>query len=487
MSHWFDGFSQVHRFELTPSADGSHVSEVTYNSRHTCDEVIEVVRKTGELGKISFGQKYDPCQSFFKKVMSSYTAATAHDPSDPTDANVGVTIKANLPVKGHVAGEEAKAKTMQTLWTKTDTAQMQLLDPKTLEVKEFMRHQVMNPSLKGPFAAAHLRTDPVTGDWYNFNLELGRLATYRIFRVSASTGEAEVLATISGADIKPAYIHSFMITENYILFCIYAAHLTKNGLAVLWYRNMLEAMEFDPKKKNIWLVIDRKGDKGVVGVYESDPFFAFHPVNAWEQPSEDDPSKVDIVTDIPVLPNIDILTRFYYNNLKSTSPTALKYVGDNEQHARASLTRFKIPSVGNDTVSISGKRGKVEQVSKAAVEESPELPTFDPRLACKPSRYIYGICDRGKSTFVDGLVKFDSQTLTSKLWSEHAHSPGEPIFIPNPDGTDEDDGVCLSVVLDGRGGKSYLLALDAKSFEEVGRAELEAVVSLGFHGSHVPM
>ena len=66
----------------------------------------------------------------------------------------------------------------------------------------------------------------------------------------------------------------------------------------------------------------------------------------------------------------------------------------------------------------------------------------------------------------------------------HAQSPGEPIFLPDPQGKDEDDGVLLSVVLDGTKGKSYLLCLDAKSFEEVGRAEMESVVAFGFHGTH---
>ena len=66
----------------------------------------------------------------------------------------------------------------------------------------------------------------------------------------------------------------------------------------------------------------------------------------------------------------------------------------------------------------------------------------------------------------------------------HAQSPGEPIFLADPDGVDEDDGVCLSVVLDGTKGKSHLLVLDAKTFEEVGRAEMEVVVPFGFHGTH---
>jgi torulene dioxygenase len=65
-------------------------------------------------------------------------------------------------------------------------------------------------------------------------------------------------------------------------------------------------------------------------------------------------------------------------------------------------------------------------------EDSMELPTFNPLFATKPSRYVYDCSDRGESTFLDGLVKLDTQTRTAKHWNVHAHSPGEPIFVPNP-------------------------------------------------------
>ena len=51
---------------------------------------------------------------------------------------------------------------------------------------------------------------------------------------------------------------------------------------------------------------------------------------------------------------------------------------------------------------------------------------------------------------------------------------------------DEDRGVLLSAVLDGIGGRSYLLCLDARTMREVGRADVDGVVGFGFHGCHVP-
>ena len=487
VSHWFDGFAQTHRFVLSPPKDGSYITDITYNSRHTCSELVDEVCKTGQMGRITFGQKHDPCESFFKKVMSSFRAISASEPKGFSGVNIGVTIRPNMPLQGHPSDKTTKkdANGIDNLWLKTDSPTMQAINPTTLEPTDVARYPKLDPSLKGPFTAAHSRTDPVTGDWYNYNLDIGRVATYRVFRVSASTGETKILATISGGDVQAAYLHSFMLTEKYVVLCIYDAYYAKGGMKVLWTKNMVEAMEFDSTKKNIWLVIDRLGDKGLVGIYESEPHFAFHPVNAWDEPSKTEPGKFDIIADVPAYENLDVLKRFYYENMKGTSSSALDYVGEHKEYTRAHITRFKLPGVGAATVSVTSKHGQVERVFQGTSANTPELPTFNPNYACKPSRYIYGVSDRGNSTFLDGLLKFDSETQIAHAWSVHAQSPGEPIFLPNPEGKDEDDGVCLSVVLDGTKGKSYLLCLDAKTFEEVGRADMDSVVTFGFHGSHV--
>ena len=440
---------------------------------------------------ITFGQQQDPCESFFKKVMSAFSAATSDGGKGASEVNVNVTVKANLPVSAELAG---KAKTQQsdgkaspkidTLWLKTDNATLQCVNPTSLEPIAAARQPQLHPDLKGIFTGAHSRTDPTTGDWYNYNLGVGRQSTYRVFSVSAKTGETTILATLSGGPIRAAYLHSILLTENYVIICIFNAYHVKGGAKILWTRNLLDAMEFDPNKKNVWLVIDRRHGRGLVGIFESDPFFAFHPVNAWEMASKTEPGTVDIVADIPVYPNLDVLKRFYYHNMKGTAPGAREYVDGKGESSKPSLTRFKLPGVGSTTITPTSTPGKVATLFTAAKEDTPELPTFNPHYATKPSRYIYGVCDRGNSTFLDGLIKYDTETQTSVARVRHAQSPGEPIFLADPNGKDEDEGVCLSVVLDGTRGKSHLLVLDAKTFEKVGRAEMEVVVPFGFHGSH---
>lgn len=88
---------------------------------------------------------------------------------------------------------------------------------------------------------------------------------------------------------------------------------------------------------------------------------------------------------------------------------------------------------------------------------------------------------------IDGLVKTDAVKGTSLFWEQDKHTPSEPVFIPTPgDGLDEDDGVILSVIFDGIRSTSYLICLNARTMEELGRADVERPVGLTFHGVHMP-
>jgi carotenoid cleavage dioxygenase-like enzyme len=67
-------------------------------------------------------------------------------------------------------------------------------------------------------------------------------------------------------------------------------------------------------------------------------------------------------------------------------------------------------------------------------------------------------------------------------WSQAGCFPGEPIFVPNPQGREEDDGVVLSLVLDFAHSRSFLLILNAKTMTELARAETPHAIPVGLHG-----
>lgn len=391
----------VHRFQIIPSAESTSPTRVLYNSRHTCDPLIEKMKKDGSHSQgFSFGQKRDPCQSFFGKVQSVFTP-------QEYDANIGVTLSVNFPGLPSAGGEKASG--IQSLWAKTDANALQRLDPETLDPIGFARQGVLHPELKGPLSGAHSKSDPVTGDVFNYNLAPGATTTYRVFHASASTGKTKIIATIT--DAPGAYLHSIALTENYVILCVWAGHYAWGGAKLIWEKNMLDSMmPLDPSKPTQWYVVDRKNDKGVVAKFNGSPFFCFHTINAWEEPSTSDPSKVDVVVDLSAYENLDILKKFYYKNLLSSSPGAREYTGDKGASTRANLNRWRLPSV-NKSSSSFGKAVLDFSVPKA---ESCELPTMNPRFITKPSRYIYGAIDRGKSTFMDALVKVRIPIISTK-------------------------------------------------------------------------
>jgi torulene dioxygenase len=128
--------------------------------------------------------------------------------------------------------------------------------------------------------------------------------------------------------------------------------------------------------------------------------------------------------------------------------------------------------------------------------EMMELPTVDPRCYHKKYRYAYGISIGGgkEAVVADQLIKLDmdhprisSPNLADGgiIWREERCVPGEPIIVPDPNGTEEDDGVILSIVLVGKLAKSMLVVLNAKDMTELGRAEMETAFPIGFHGVFV--
>lgn len=449
---------------------------MTYQSRRTCDEYLELVKKTGKVDGITFGAKRDPCKSIFAKIFTMYTATRS-------TKNIGVTLSVNLPGFGYSKNAEkasvnGHSNDVQTLHAKTDNVLIKKINPETLEPEGVAMQKDLHPDLVGELAASHAKSDPITGDVFNFNLKLGYKSTYRVFRTNASTGKTDILATFVA---KPCYIHSLFLTENHVVLCVWNSHLTWAGLSILYHKNMHDAITFDPSTKATWYVVDRTpANKGLIATYESDAFFCFHTVNAWEEPSPTDPSKTDIITELSGYDNTDVIHSFYYQTLISMSKDA-----SGKKKSTTCLpwqAQYRLASVNSGVPYTTTQ--PAELLFKADRANSMELPTINPRYLTKRHRYSYGCVDRMKSAFMDGIIKFDNVTQEGIIWECEGHTPGEAIFVADPEGTGEDDGVLLSVVLDGFAEKSYLLCLNAKDLSVLGRADMPNAMAFGFHGVH---
>ncbi|KAI1751365.1 carotenoid cleavage dioxygenase 1 [Xylaria castorea] len=495
-THWFDGFAHTHRFEIIADPDDPKgLVRVQYSSRHQAEDYVDAIRKTGRAPGLSFGQRQDPCIGIFGKVMSVFKREEPRP--TPGSENVCVAVHADMP--GFTSRSEHESSGHRgknnMLYLTTDSNLIQEISPETLEPIGLARQHSLHPLLKGPLSSAHAQRDPVTGDLFNFNLDMGRYATYRVFRTNAANGTTDILATISASDLKPAYIHSFFLSPSFVILCVPSSHISYMGISVPWNGNVVDAIEpFDSCKLCKWFVIDRRDGRGVVATFESQAGFFFHSINSFEE-FDESTGDINIFCDVVEYPSTDIIRAFEMDVLLHTKGKEDIYVKD-EQRIRNCLQRI----IRHRLRVLANKPGhyyptKSDKVLEIKSPHAGELPTINPGYATRKYRYVYSLATYGYSTLQDTIVKTDLSTRQTVSWQGTAgHTPGEAIFVPHPKQltgvngdteTNEDDGVLLSVVLDGYGKTSYLVCLDAKTLKELGRASCDWAIGHGFHGLHV--
>lgn len=418
----------------------------------------------------------------------------------PLPRNNSVVVERNVPGVNPKTGTAADRTGTNNLFVLTDSSVLAEVDPVTLDLVGYTEMSRFHPDLTGQISCAHSQRDPDTGDLFNYNLLFGRRPVYRVFRVSAETGKTDILASIPMPELKPAYIHSLFLTKNYVVLCVPSSHFAWNGLKIPWKGNIVEAIEpFDESKLSQWVVMDRRGRKGVVARFTTPAGFFFHSVNAFEEVLEENGEERTYLNfDYVEYDNCDIIHAFYYDVILDRKGAAKDRWIDKKafKTCRQHLVRqrFRMPSSKDKPPSKTAPYPSAEKVLSVPGPHTGELPTINPAYATRPHRYVYGTSFRGLSTMMDSLCKTDTLTREALVWAPPAsHTPGEPIFVARPGaaldknaGGAEDDGVILSVVLDGTAETSYLVCLDAKTMVEMGRAECDFAVGLGFHGVHAP-
>ena len=75
-------------------------------------------------------------------------------------------------------------------------------------------------------------------------------------------------------------MHSFGITENYLILTEFPLFVNPVSM-LLSGKPFIENFKWKPEKGTKFTLIERSTGK-VVGSYHSDPFFAFHHINAFE-------------------------------------------------------------------------------------------------------------------------------------------------------------------------------------------------------------
>ncbi len=412
LSHWFDGLAMLHRFTI---GEG----RVSYGNRYLQSRAYRAVEATGRIAYSEFAT--DPCRSLFKRVQTMFSPERSI--SDNANVNVGRL------------GERFIAMTETPLPVE--------FDPQTLEAAEVPPYRA-----PGQLTTAHPHLDRTGGAMLNYAAKLGPSSSYRFYSVGPDDSEPRIVASMPVSE--PAYMHSFGLTENWIVLVEFPFVVNPLSLA-LARRPFIENFRWKPERGTRFTLIERR--TGTVGHrFQGDPCFAFHHVNAFERDGE-------VVVDLCAYPDAGIVEDFYLERLREGKPMT-----------PAALTRFRL---GLDSGQLA---------SQTLCDRDLELPRIN-YGACneRPYRYVWGT-GTGARGWLEEIVKADTEEGTTISWSEAGCYAGEPVFVAAPGAASEDAGVLLSVVLDERLQRSFLLVLDAVHLNELARAEVPHHIPFGFHG-----
>ena len=408
MNHWFDGFAMLHRFSI---AGG----EVSYASRFIEANAYRAARETGEITYSEFAT--DPCRSLFARVTAMFS------PKLSDNANV------NLMQLG------------ERFVSMTETPIPVQFDAETLEYAGV----AYDPP--GILTTAHPHLDRATGGALNYAAKLGPRNSYRFFRLPSDARDPEVIGKI-GVD-RPAYVHSFGLTERWLVLAEWP--FVVNPLSLMFSgRPYIENYRWKPERGTRFHLVDRSTGEAT-GPFETDAFFGFHFVNAFEDGE-------GVVADICTFEDARIVEDLYLERLRAGEPIS-----------KPSLKRFRIST------------GSGEVTHERLTETGLELPRINyGRTNERPYRKVWGVGQ--ESGWIDSIVAADVEDGTTREWSEPDRWPGEPVFVAEPGSDAEDAGVLLSIVLDGERGNSFLLVLDASDLDELARVEVPHHIPFGFHG-----
>ena len=302
----------------------------------------------------------------------------------------------------------------------------------------------------GSFFSAHPHRDP-DGGIVNVGSLMGRKPALQARHVDPA-GKARRLVRIP-LD-KPYMVHDFGLTPTKVVILAgpFYVDLSRMLGCLVGTRTIFDAFSWHDQEPMVVYVADRNG--GSVVRYELPTAMSFHVANAFDDQG-------DVVIDAGLYPDDSPLRTI-----------------DAGFHGRPSvdeggqLMRIRLRPDGTATRHL---------LSDAFLD----FPRIHPRLETQPYRYVYASEYRKDSYMSSRILKIDTATGDT-----HAHDfgaqgfPSEPVFVPRPGATREDDGWVLSLVYDSSDHHSYLAVVDGQNIEQLhARLHLPFHVPLTFHGN----
>lgn len=321
-----------------------------------------------------------------------------------------------------------------------------------VELSDELDTIAINPfdeTLDGPFSA-HPHRDPETGEFHAvcYKADVMDTVWHTVVGADGAVVREEPIAVEHGPSI-----HDCAITAHFVLLFdlpVTFSMKTLIGGHPFPYR-------WNPDHKARLGLLPRTGSNEDVRWVDVDRCYVFHPCNAYEE--EDGTVIVDVVA---------------HDRMFAESY-------DGPEGSRSAFERWTVRP-GADTV----ERTVVDDTMQ-------EFPRFDERRTGRPYRYAYTMAGENPDD-MPGLItdtrlfKYDLEEGSRQVhdFGPRRH-PGEFVFVPKSDGSAEDEGWLVGLVVDMAAETTELAILDAADFEAdpVATIRLPHRIPPGFHGNWV--
>ena len=440
VEHWFDGYAMLLRVSLAGSRPPLLSTKFIASDSHAA------VRERGSMACAEFMTPLVPPGGGLGDVLKSFVSLAAGEPTDNACVNI-VRRGGRL---------EAMTETQRS-WFE--------IDPSSLAT---LRRVEWEGDAVGQLSTAHAQRDPLGGGYINVGTEIAPPlgSCYRIFRLDdEAPHRRQVLATIACADrAAPFWLHAFGLTRRAVVVIEQPAAYSVTAMLGLGSASHGSIDWRAPLGTRVH-VLDRSS--GVVRTHTLHPaFFFFHVANAFDRPDG------STCLDICAFDSPQIVTALRLDAL----------LDDDDENARdlpeSRLQRLTLPAADDD------RPPTMAPVDDDASGKFCDLPSIAPSAVGDPAyRYVYTIGAARPTLVSNRLCKVDvTGACPTCIFEREGMLPGEPLFVPRPGASDEDDGVVLSMGTDADGGSS-LYVLDASDMSLLARCRSPVALPAGFHGA----
>jgi len=419
--HWFDGLGMLYAFRIGAAG-------IDFQSRLLDSEAA----RDAWQGKARLGTFGTPvARPLWQRIVAPVPRMTDND-------NVNIAR----------FGTELVAMTEGNRQLRIDAATLAVAGPARYA------HDTPAGALDGALMTAHPQFDMARDKLVNVATSFGAQGTISVYEQAPGSWQRTVTGTWRTARVP--YVHTFGLTPRHAI--VVAHPFAVKTASMLWSsKGYIDHFAWHPEEGTHLVVIDRA--TGAVREHVTEPFFAFHTVNAFERGDE-------TVLDLLAYPDAGIV-----------------------DDLRVPRMVDRLPDLRPALLRIVMRPGVDRAVTGKVSDTGFEFPTINYRHASgRAYRHAYGAANGPGAghACTSAIVKNDVETGGTASWVDAAYMFGEPLFVARPAATGEDDGVLLTVGSARDADAAVLAVIDARTMALLARATVPSAIPLGFHGSFLP-